>query len=189
VNPIRRLAAERRWTGPAAGVLGFLEGTFVVFPMEPLFIPMMAVRRAGAWWVAAWLLAGNVLGGLVMYALGAWLLDPVVRPLVSLLGLSAEYAEPSARLKEQGFEALVIIGVTPFPYQLGTAAAGAVGVGVLLFLAAVTLARGARYFALAALVAALGARSQSFLVKREKEILIAGIVLFVVLAGLTIIAG
>ncbi|MCH2458391.1 MAG: hypothetical protein MK186_10105, partial [Henriciella sp.] len=41
---------------PIAVLVGFLEGSFVVVPMEPVFIPMMVMRRKQAWLVALALL-------------------------------------------------------------------------------------------------------------------------------------
>ena len=63
---------------PISVLVGFLEGSFVVVPMEPVFIPMMVMKRKQAWLVALALLLGNVLGGLLIYWLGALLADDVI---------------------------------------------------------------------------------------------------------------
>ena len=131
---LKSLSEEKKWTGPAAGVLGFLEGSFVVFPMEPLFIPMMAARHARAWIIALWLLFGNVMGAVLMYAVGAFLLEPVAEPLFQFLGVEQEYQKASSDLEENAFTSLFLVGVTPFPFQVGTAAAGAIGVALPVFL-------------------------------------------------------
>ncbi len=180
---LKSLSKEKRWTGPAAGALGFLEGSFVVFPMEPLFIPMMAARHARAWIVALWLLVGNVLGGLLMYGVGAFLLEPVAEPLFRVLGVEGRYEQASADIENNAFTSLFLVGVTPFPFQVGTAAAGAIGVSVPVFLAAVSLSRGVRYMALAGLVMLIGARAREFIERHERAIFIAGAMLFVVLGA------
>ncbi len=180
---LKNLSEEKTWTGPAAGVLGFLEGSFVVFPMEPLFIPMMAARHKRAWIIALWLLAGNVLGAVLMYGIGAFLLEPVAEPLFRLLGVEQEYEQASGDLEENAFISLFLVGITPFPFQVGTAAAGAVGVPLLIFLAAVSLSRGIRYMALGGLVMLIGSRAREFLERHERAIFIAGVVLFIVLGA------
>lgn len=179
------LAKEKKWTGPAAALLGFLEGSFVVFPMEPLFIPMMAARHKRAWIVALWLLAGNVAGGMLMYAFGAFLLEPVTEPLIEALGLKEEYEQATEDLNENAFTALFLVGVTPFPFQVGTAAAGAAGVPLAIFAAAVTLSRGVRYLALSGLVMLVGTRANAFIERHERAIFIAGVGLFILLGTLT----
>lgn len=184
---LKSLSEEKKWTGPAAGVLGFLEGSFVVFPMEPLFIPMMAARHARAWIIALWLLFGNVMGAVLMYAVGAFLLEPVAEPLFQFLGVEQEYRQASSDLEQNAFTSLFLVGVTPFPFQVGTAAAGAIGVALPVFLAAVSLSRGIRYMALAGLVMVIGARARGFLEDHERAIFIAGLVLFVLLAAVAIL--
>ncbi len=183
------LANEKQWTGPASALLGFLEGSFVVFPMEPLFIPMMAARHKRAWVVALWLLAGNVAGGLLMYAFGAYLLEPVAQPLIDTLGLQDEYDQATEDLNENAFMALFLVGVTPFPFQVGTAAAGAAGVPLAVFTAAVSLSRGIRYLALAGIVMAIGSRASTFIQRHERAIFIAGAALFIVIGGYMLAMG
>ncbi len=144
---------------------------------------MMAARHGRAWIIALWLLVGNVMGGMLMYGAGAFLLEPVAEPLFQLLGVEEEYEQASADLEENAFETLFLVGVTPFPYQVGTAAAGAAGVSLPVFLAAVSLSRGIRYMALAGLVMVIGSRARNFIERHELEIFIAGIVTFVLLGA------
>lgn len=178
-NFLTSLSREKKWTGPAAAVLGFLEGSFVLFPVEPLAVPMMAARLSRAWVVSLWMLAGNVLAGLLMYALGALLFEPVIEPLLRAFAVEDDYARASESLRENAFLALFVVGVTPFPFQAGTAAAGAAGVSLPLFVAAVTLSRGIRYLALAGLVMLVGSRAPGLIERHERTIFIAGVVLFI----------
>ncbi len=139
---------------------------------------MMAARGKGAFIVALWLLAGNVLGALLMYALGAVLLEPVAEPLISFLDLQEEYEQARSDLQENAFMSLFLVGITPFPFQVGTAAAGAIKLSLPVFLAAVTLSRGVRYMALAALVMLIGSRARDFIERHERSIFLAGIAIF-----------
>lgn len=163
---------------PLAVLIGFIENTIVVVPMEPLFLPLMALRRKTAWLVAAALLLGNVLGGLVMYWLGAAFAEEAIQPLVSMFDAESAYRETMEKLKSDGFTTLFMIGITPFPFQVGVAAAGAAGYNLGLFTIAVTLSRSIRYFALAVLVMLAGERAEKLFKDHELELAIAGLILF-----------
>ena len=176
-----------KWMPFGAGLLGFLEGSFVFLPIEPLAIPAMIAQRMRAWTVALYILAGNVLGATLMYALGVWLLEPVIQPFVSFVGAGDEFGQEKAALAEDGFLTLFLIGVTPIPFQVGTAAAGAAAIAFPLFIAAVSLSRGLRYMALAGLVMIVGARAEGFLERHETSILIAGAVLFIIFGAIVVL--
>lgn len=163
-------------------MMGYLEATIVLAPMEPLFLPMMLTqagrRRAGAWVIAGFLLAGNVLGALTLYTLGVWLAEPVILPLIDALGMMEGYDEAVQRLKSNGFAALFVVSITPFPFQAGVAAAGVVGYSAALFTAAVFCGRGLRYFGLALLVTLLGDRANHLVERYETHIFVGGLMVF-----------
>lgn len=175
-----RLSAwgKGRWSLPVSVLIGYVENTIVVLPMEPLFVPIMALRRKTAWLVATALLLGNVLGGLTMYWLGAAFDNAAIQPLVSMLDAESAYQDTLSKLEEDGFATLFMIGVTPFPFQVGVAAAGAAGYNLALFTIAVTLSRSIRYFALATLVMIVGDRAEHILKKHELELTLVGLLLF-----------
>lgn len=166
------------WSLPFATFLGFLEASFVFLPMEPLFIPLMALRRKTAFLVAAALLLGNVLGGLFMYWLGAVFAEEAIQPLVSMMDAQEAYQSTLDKIENNGFVTLFMVGITPFPFQAGVAAAGAAGYNLVLFTLAITLSRSIRYAAMALLVTIVGERAETIIRKHELELAIAGLVLF-----------
>lgn len=174
---------EGPWSLPLATLIGFIENTIIVVPMEPIFVPLMALKRKKAFLVAAALLLGNVLGGLVMYWLGAVFAEEAIRPIVSMLDAERSYHEVMSKLESDGFMTLFMIGVTPFPFQVGTAAAGAAGYSIIMFIVAVTISRSIRYFALAGLVVLVGQRAEEVLEQHELELTIVGIILFAFFVG------
>jgi len=161
-----------------AALLGFLEGSFIFFPIEPIAIPIMATRHRNAFVVALYILAGNIIGAVLMYGLGAVLTEAFIMPAFAYLGAADQYARAAAALREDGFMAIVLFGITPLVFQVGTAAAGAVGFSFPLFLAAVVLSRGVRYIALALVVAMIGVRAADFIERHESSIFIFGVILF-----------
>lgn len=172
---------------PVSVLLGFLEGTFVIVAMEPLFIPLMAARGKRAWVIAACLLAGNVLGGLFMYAAGAYFAGPELASFITGGNLQESFDSLMQRLEGNGFLVLFAIGVTPFPFQVGTTAAGAFGYPIGLFVLAVALSRAIRYFGLGILVSVIGARAREWLEEHEIEIFLAGAAIFVLLSAYVLI--
>ena len=141
-------------------------------------MPLMVLRPKRAWMVAAALLLGNVLGGLAMYGLGALFAEEAIAPLMRMLDATDTYEQTLKTFDNDGFATLFMIGVTPFPFQVGVAAAGAAGYSLPLFILAVALSRSIRYFALAGLVMLVGERAEEVLKKHQLEILLVGGALF-----------
>jgi membrane protein DedA with SNARE-associated domain len=63
--------------------------------------------------------------------------------------------------RDHGFWAIVGIGVAPIPFQIAMLVAGASHYSIALFLLAAAIARGIRYYGLAALVRNFGDRAES----------------------------
>jgi len=166
------------WAYPVAGFLGFAEASFLITPTEPLMIPMMASRGRTVWLLALCPVLGNILAGLLMYWLGATLAEPAIEPLVRWMDAENDYRNGLERLSDHGFLTLFFIGITPFPFQIGTAAAGVAGYPLGMFVLAVGLSRALRYFALAALVRIVGLRAQDWIERHELEIFAVGTLLF-----------
>ena len=183
---VKRLA-HGPWAYPIAGVIGFLEGSFIVVAVEPLLIPMMLARGRSIWLLTLCPIVGNVLAALLMYWFGATLAEPVIEPFARMIGAEDDYIQALGDLRENGFWALFLIGITPFPFQLGTAAAGAAGYSLGLFVPAVAVSLGLRYFVLAALVRVIGARVEGWLQKYELELFVGGMIVFLGLGALILL--
>lgn len=172
-----------RWAYAYAGALGYLEGTVLIVAPEPLLIPPMLAHKKTIWWFAALPALGNVFAGLTMYMLGAWLNEPVLQPFFEWIGATEQFESSLEDLKQNGFLALILVGLTPIPFQVGTAAAGAAGYNILLFVIAVGLSRSLRYAALAGLVRLLGAAARDWIEDHELEIFAGGLVIFVIIGA------
>ncbi len=179
--------AQGPWLYPVVFSIGVLEASFVLVPMEPLLIPIMAGRGARVWLIASVLIAGNLVAALIMYWLGANLADVTIEPFMAWLNAEDIYAQTLARLREEGFWALVLIDLTPAPYQVAMAAAGAAAFPFGLFLLATLLARGVRYYLLAGLVLLIGARAQRWIDAHQLEIFVWGMIGFMVTAAIMLL--
>ena len=170
---------DSKWALPFAALIGFLENSIILFAMEPLFLPAMASRGRGAWKIAAALLVGNVLAGLAMYFLAMWAAGPIIEPAFAIFNATDTYHDLTTKLQENCFWPLFWVGVTPIPFQLGAAAAGAAKCSFLVFLAAVTISRAIRYFTEAGIIMALGKRGEKWIHRHELEIFILGLGIFI----------
>jgi membrane protein YqaA with SNARE-associated domain len=170
------------WLYPTSFVFGFLEASLVFLPVEPLVIPMMAGKGRRAWLIAGLLLLGNLVAAALMYWLGANFADVVIDPLVRWLRAGAAYEHALQSLQEQGFISLVLIDLTPVPFQVAMAAAGAALFPFGAFLLAVVISRGVRWFAVAGLVLLIGVRAQNWIEDHQIEIFMTGLVIFAALA-------
>ncbi len=138
----------------AALLWGFAEAT-LFFIVPDVLLTALAIWRGRrvALIAAIWAVAGALIGGAVMYRWGA--ADPAGAaaavaqvPAISASSIAAWHGEMAA----QGLGPLLIGGFVGAPYKIFAIGAPAAGIGVVAFLLASPVARGAR-FALAVLLA------------------------------------
>jgi membrane protein YqaA with SNARE-associated domain len=149
---------EARWPPVALFLASFAEAMIVPIPIEIVALPLMLARRHQVWLLATVTLAGNLAAALLGYGLGYFLFERFGETLMAVVGNGERLADFQERFETGGFLAIVVITVSPLPFQLATFAAGAAAYPLPLFLLAVTLARGVRYYGLALLVILLGGR-------------------------------
>ena len=149
--------ADTRHAMWALAIVSFVESSVFPIPPDVLMIPMIVARPSRAWAIAGVALAASVLGGLLGYAIGAGLFETVGRPVLEFYGKDAQFDEFSARYNEWGAWAVLIAGVTPFPYKVITILSGATNLNLAVFIAASIIARGLRFFVLAGLLWRFGA--------------------------------
>lgn len=148
------------WLLPVLFVASLLEALIIPIPLELILIPLLLMERRRAWLLATVTLAGCLAGALIGYLFGAWLFDSLGQWLLARLGAAEAFDQFGQTLAEDGFMAIIIVGVTPVPFQVAMLAAGAGEYPLGLFLLASAIARGIRYYGLAALVMLVGERAQ-----------------------------
>lgn len=140
-------------------VASFLETIVVPIPIELVLIPFMLTNRHRLWRTATVVTAGCLAASVLGYGVGYWLFESVGRWAIESLGWQEGYEQFRALFAAHGFWAILAIGVVPIPFQTAMLAAGAAAYPVHMFVLAATIARGIRYFGLAALVRATGDRA------------------------------
>ncbi len=147
-------------------VVSFAESSVFPIPPDVLMIPMILARPSRAWLVALVALVTSVLGGLLGYAIGALAYESIGQPILESLGKADSMAEFNTRFNDFGFWAVLVAGMTPFPYKVITIMSGWTGMPLATFIATSILARGLRFFLVAGLLWKFGTPVRDFIERR-----------------------
>lgn len=147
-------------------IISFIESSVFPIPPDVLLIPMVLAARTKWLGIAMACTAASVLGGLAGYAIGYFLYEGVGKPLLDFYGYGGKFADFQQRYNELGAWIVFIAGTTPFPYKVITIASGVTKLDITTFTIASTLARGLRFFIVAALLYWLGPPIKEFIEKR-----------------------
>jgi membrane protein YqaA with SNARE-associated domain len=139
-------------------VIAFVESSVFLVPADVLFVPMALARPAKAIRYALIATAASTLGGVAGYFIGLYGYQAVARPILEFYGKldSFEHLRACAG-RETTMVMLVTSGLAHLPpIKVVTILAGVIDVGLVFFVVACLLARGARFLALALLIRRYG---------------------------------
>ncbi|MEO0343527.1 MAG: YqaA family protein [Pseudomonadota bacterium] len=157
--------AERPYALWVLAVIAFVESSFFPIPPDILLIPMVLAALNRAWLIAAICTFASVLGGGFGYLIGAQLFDLIGQPILDFYGKDDKFDAFAEQFNQQGHWAVLIAGMTPFPYKVITIASGVTGLPFGQFMLWSVVARGARFFVVAALLWFFGAPIKAFIEK------------------------
>lgn len=146
--------------------VAFIESSVFPIPPDVIMIPMILAAPRRAWLIASVALVSSVIGGLLGYAIGALAFDTLGEPILTALGKADAASEFNTRFNDFGFWAVLTAGVTPFPYKVITIMSGWTGMPLGTFIATSILARGLRFFVVAAILYKFGAPARDFIERR-----------------------
>lgn len=167
-----------RWGLVGIGVISALESMLLPVALEILVIPIMAAYRRRALAMAAAMVLGSLAGAVICYYCGLLLFDQLAEPLLRRAGWMADFERFSRELESAGFWPIFLVSLSPVPMQVATIGAGAAEVPMHVFVAAILLSRGIRYFAVAGLAILVGHHFQDYLERHRSKMVLAGLVLF-----------
>ena len=150
----------------ALAFVSFIESSVFPIPPDLMLIPMVLATPRRAWLIALVCTVSSVLGGLLGYAIGALAFDTLGEPILTALGKADSFAGFTDRYNEYGAWAVLIAGVTPFPYKVITILSGVTGLSLPVFIVASIIARGLRFFVVAALLWRFGLPIRDFIERR-----------------------
>jgi len=150
----------------ALAAVAFIESSFFPIPPDVLMIPMIIAAPRRAFLIAGVATVASVAGGLFGYYIGAVLFDSVAQPILDFYGKDQYFAEFAAKYNTYGAWAVLIAGVTPFPFKVITIASGATGLSLPVFFFASVVARALRFFLVAGLLWKFGEPIRDFIERR-----------------------
>lgn len=150
----------------ALAVVAFLESSVFPIPPDVLMIPMILACPRRAWLIAGVALVASVLGGLMGYYIGYGLFENVGRPVLEFYGKGDKFDSFAARYNEYGAWAVLVAGVTPFPFKVITIASGATQLSLGVFVVSAIVARALRFFLVAGLLWRFGEPIRDFIERR-----------------------
>ncbi len=133
------------------GGLSVAEASFFPIPVDILLAPMVMAQRNRTLYLALLTTVCSVIGGLIGYAIGYFMIEAVT-PLLHQLGYWQGYERVQDWFAEWGFWAVFVAGFSPIPFKLFTIAAGASSMLLAPFTLAALVSRGLRYLLVAYLV-------------------------------------
>lgn len=150
----------------ALAIVAFVELSVFPIPPDILMIPMILAAPRRAFVIAGVATVASVLGGMFGYLIGAVLFEQIGLPILQFYGKTASFATFSQTYNEWGAWAVLIAGVTPFPYKVVTILSGSTGLNIWVFTFASIVARGLRFFIVAGLLWKFGAPIRDFIERR-----------------------
>lgn len=150
----------------ALALIAFVESSIFPIPPDILLIPLIIAAPTRAFHIAAICTVASVLGGALGYYIGAELFEVVAQPILDFYGKMDAFEIFKQRFNKQGHWAVLFAGVTPFPYKVITITSGATDLNFWTFMLWSTIARGARFFIVAALLWKFGSPIRDFIERR-----------------------
>jgi membrane protein YqaA with SNARE-associated domain len=146
--------------------VSFIESSVFPIPPDVLMIPMILAAPRRAWLIAGVALIFSVLGGLLGYLIGAIAFETIGQPILAALGKTDAMQAFNTRFNDFGFWAVLTAGITPFPFKVITIMSGVSGLPLSTFIVTSFVARGLRFFLVAALLWKLGIPVRAFIERR-----------------------
>lgn len=150
----------------ALAIVAFIESSVFPIPPDILMIPMIIAAPHKAFRIALIATIASVLGGIFGYAIGALLFEQIGLPVLNFYGKAGEFETFRQTYNDWGAWAVLIAGVTPFPYKVITILSGSTGLNIWVFTLASIVARGLRFYVVAALLWKFGDPVRDFIEKR-----------------------
>jgi len=163
----------------ALAIVSFTEASFFPVPPDPVLAAIALAQRHKAWIAALVCTLASVVGGLLGYAIGAFLYETVGRWVISVYHLEEGFAAFQRGFDEWGGWIIVAKGVTPIPFKLVTIASGIARLDLTTFVVASAITRAGRFFVVAAVVYAFGPQARVIMDRYFTAVMIGGTALVI----------
>ena len=150
----------------ALAFVAFVESSVFPIPPDILMIPMIIATPRRPFVIAGVAMLASVLGGILGYAIGWGVFETVGQPILEFYGKADAADQFAARFNDYGAWAVLVAGVTPFPFKVITIMSGWTGLSLPIFVVSSVIARGLRFFIIAGLLWKFGTPIRDFIEKR-----------------------
>jgi membrane protein YqaA with SNARE-associated domain len=157
--------------------LFFIESSVFIIPVDPLLILFCIENNKKSFYYATISTLSSVVGGLFGYFIGAVLWQSIGVKLVTWLISEATFYELVAKYKKYQVIAVLIAGFAPVPYKAVTISAGFCHLPLVPFTFYSFVARGGRFFLIAAAIKIWGEKIKVIIDRYFNQL----VVLFVLL--------
>ena len=158
--------AEHRHALWALAAVSFIEASVFPIPPDVLMIPMILAAPHRAWLIALVATFASVAGGVLGYGIGAFFFESLGQPILESLGKADSMEAFNSRFNGVGFWAVLVAGITPFPFKVITIMSGWTAMPLATFVVTSVIARAFRFFVVAALLRTFGAPVREFIERR-----------------------
>jgi membrane protein YqaA with SNARE-associated domain len=158
--------AERRDALWVLAAVSFVESSVFPIPPDVLIVPMILAAPRKAFLIATVATVSSVLGGMLGYAIGAFFYEAAGLPLLEFYGYTDKFDHFRETYNDWGAWAVLIAGITPFPYKVITILSGVTGLNITVFIVASVIARAVRFYLEAAILWKFGTPVREFVERR-----------------------
>ncbi|WP_286235074.1 YqaA family protein [Thalassotalea sediminis] len=144
--------AKHKFAPHILAILTFAESVFFPIPPDVLLAPMVLAERRKAWFYATLTTIASVIGGVAGYALGYYMFEPWIQPVITEWGKQETFDQAVLWFQEWGVWVVFIAGFSPVPYKIFTVSAGFLHMAFWPFLLVSAVGRGLRFFLVAGLI-------------------------------------
>lgn len=159
--------------------ISFIESSVFPIPPDLMLIPMVLAAPTRWFRLAVVCTLSSVIGGYLGYAIGYYFMDSIGAAVLAAFHLTEKFAAFKPLVDQYGVWVIIVKGATPIPYKLITIAAGAFHFDLAHFTFASVIARGMRFFLVAALLWKFGPPIRVFVETRLKLVTTALVLLLV----------
>ena len=159
--------------------VSFLESSIFPIPPDVMLIPMVIAAPLLGWRYALVCTLASVAGAIAGYGIGYYAYDWIGAPALEAMGKADKMDAFKALFDQYGAWTVLIAGVTPFPFKVITILSGFVEFNLITFTISSLIARGIRFFLVAALLVYFGEPIKAFIEKRLGLMLALGTALLI----------
>lgn len=146
--------------------VSFIESSVFPIPPDVMLIPMVLAAPTRWARIAMVCTLASVAGGFLGYAIGHFAMDSIGMAILGAFHLVDKFHALKPVIDEWGVWFIIVKGMTPIPYKLVTITAGAFDFDLARFTFASVIARGLRFFLVAALLWKFGTPIRDFVERR-----------------------